>query len=138
MFKCPSLGRGEVRSDTHFDRIELHRGAQGLCLRIKGPAVPTIQSDNHSYGGIGLAFHRPGRPGRTHEYTVTLAAAPDGAPGFWITVARPDAGPPDFGALPLMRGQLGMAPRQAAILIEQTELPRWVLDPRTPWRIRLG
>ena len=65
---------------------------------------------------------------------MILAAVRPG--GYWVTYQPPDdPTPPRYGATPARIGSLGMADREASILVRTPHLPRWVTRPGTTWNV---
>jgi hypothetical protein len=142
LFKCGPMGelRAEVRrgpSGFGLDRIEMHRGSRGLCIRFEGRAVARLHSRVAAQRSIGIGFHPAGHPhAYARAFRLSLSSLPDGTGTYWIRFQPPgrlvEAAQSGFSA---RLGDLGMSPRQASIHVTDPLLPDWVNDPDTTWEV---
>jgi hypothetical protein len=133
MFRCPRLERREVRSDANFERIELSRGPNSLCLRVAGDLVESLYTQGPAKSEIVLTFYRHGGFDPP-DYEVVIqpyTQAPDAYRVMeqWRGQARGQF---------LSSGRFGMSAWQAALLVAKPAPPRWILDRSTRWRVSLG
>ena len=135
--RCPSVGgRREVLrgpdARTNFRRVELHRGARGVCLVLEAPAGSGFPSGGTADNLATVVFHPPGEQpheGADDSRDVEIRLWTGATQGTYTLVLWR----PGRETVAASVGHLGIARGHVSILIEQPKLPRWVLSPRTRW-----